>query len=158
VNLDRLLAPRSVAVVGASPRVDTYGHQTLDNLVAAQFDGPVYGVHPRESEVLGVPCFPTLSDLPEVPDAIVIATPAATVPGLIDEAGQLGCVMNALIRHELPAIWFSDGQRIPDDIHEAARKRLWLVNQAIACMAASTPRIDERMMAERYAQASVAHA
>jgi len=90
VNLDRLLAPRSVAVVGASARVDTYGHQTLDNLVAAQFDGPVYGVHPRETEVLGIPCFPTLSDLPEVPDAIVIATPAATVPGLVDEAGRLG--------------------------------------------------------------------
>ena len=90
MNLDRLLAPRSVAVVGASARVDTYGHQTLDNLVAAQFDGPVYGVHPRETEVLGIPCFPTLSDLPEVPDAIVIATPAATVPGLVDEAGRLG--------------------------------------------------------------------
>jgi acetyl-CoA synthetase len=90
VNLDRLLAPRSVAVVGASPRVDTYGHQALDNLVAAQFDGPVFGVHPRETEVLGIPCFPSLSDLPEVPDAIVIATPAATVPDLIDEAGRLG--------------------------------------------------------------------
>ncbi len=90
MNLDRLLAPRSVAVVGASPRVDTYGHQALDNLVAAQFDGPVFGVHPRESEVLGVRCYPSLSDLPEVPDAIVIATPAATVPDLIDEAGRLG--------------------------------------------------------------------
>ncbi|MCZ3389553.1 MAG: acetate--CoA ligase family protein [Actinomycetia bacterium] len=90
MNLDRLLAPRSVAVVGASPRVDTYGHQALDNLVAAQFDGPVFGVHPRETEVLGVRCYPTLSDLPEVPDAIVIATPAATVPDLIDEAGRLG--------------------------------------------------------------------
>ena len=90
MNLDRLLAPRSVAVVGASPRVDTYGHQALDNLVAAQFNGPVFGVHPRETEVLGVRCYPTLSDLPEVPDAIVIATPAATVPNLIDEAGRLG--------------------------------------------------------------------
>lgn len=90
MNLDRLLAPRSVAVVGASPRVDTYGHQALDNLVAASFDGPVFGVHPRETEVLGVRCYPALSDLPEVPDAIVIATPAATVPDLIDEAGRLG--------------------------------------------------------------------
>ena len=40
--------------------------------------------------MLGVRCYPTLTDLPEVPDAIVIATPAATVPGLIDEAGRLG--------------------------------------------------------------------
>ena len=90
MNLDRLLAPRSVAVVGATPRAGSYGNQAVENLVDAQFDGPVYGVHPRESEVLGVPCFPTLSDLPEVPDAIVIATPAATVPAIIEEAGRLG--------------------------------------------------------------------
>ncbi|HEX5018548.1 MAG TPA: acetate--CoA ligase family protein [Actinomycetes bacterium] len=90
MNLDRLLAPRSVAVVGATPRPGSYGNQAVENLVEAKFDGPVYGVHPRETEVLGVPCFPTLSDLPEVPDAIVIATPAATVPDLIDEAGRLG--------------------------------------------------------------------
>jgi len=83
---------------------------------------------------------------------------AGAVISKIDEAGQLGCVMNTLIRHDLPAVWFSDGQRIPDDIHEAAKKRLWLVNQAIECMEASDPRVDEQMMADRYAQASVAHA
>jgi flagellar biosynthesis protein FlhF len=83
---------------------------------------------------------------------------AGAVISKIDEAGQLGCVIDALIRNELPALWFSDGQRIPDDIHPAARKRLWLVNQAIECMEASNPVINEQMMAERYAQASVAHA
>jgi flagellar biosynthesis protein FlhF len=81
---------------------------------------------------------------------------AGAVISKIDEAGQLGCVMNALIRNELPAVWFSDGQRIPDDSHEGARKSLWLVNQAISCLAASTPRFDVRLMAERYAEASVA--
>ena len=52
----------------------------------------------------------------------------------------------------------SNGQRIPDDLYPAARKKLWLVNQAVECMEASEPRIDERLMAERYAQVSVAHA
>ena len=82
---------------------------------------------------------------------------AGAIVSKIDEAGQLGCVISALIRNDLPALWFSDGQRIPDDLHTAARKRLWLVNQAVECMEASEPRIDERTMAENYASASVAH-
>lgn len=82
---------------------------------------------------------------------------AGAVVSKIDEAGQLGCVISALIRNDLPALWLSDGQRIPDDLHAAARKRLWLVNQAVECMEASEPRIDERTMAENYAIASVAH-
>jgi len=76
----------------------------------------------------------------------------------VDEAAQLGCVLSTLIRHDLPAVWLSDGQRIPEDIHSAARKRLWLVNQAVECMECSEPRVDERTMVERYAQVSAANA
>ncbi len=76
----------------------------------------------------------------------------------IDEAAQLGCVMSTLIRNDLPAAFFSDGQRIPDDLHNAARKRLWLVNQAIDCLESSQVRIDERTMAENYSQQSIANA
>ena len=75
----------------------------------------------------------------------------------IDEAAQLGCVMSALIRNDLPAAWFSDGQRIPDDLHSAARKKLWLANQAVECLEASQPRIDERTMAEEYSRQKFAH-
>ncbi len=82
---------------------------------------------------------------------------AGAIVSKIDEAGQLGCVLSALIRNDLPALWLADGQRIPDDLHAAARKRLWLVNQAVECIEASNPKIDERTMAENYAQASVAH-
>jgi flagellar biosynthesis protein FlhF len=76
----------------------------------------------------------------------------------IDEAAQLGCIMSVLIRNNLPAAWLSDGQRIPDDLHPAARKKLWLVNQAVECMEASHPRITERTMAEDYAKQGLANA
>ena len=75
----------------------------------------------------------------------------------LDEAAQLGCVMSALIRNDLPLAWLSDGQRIPDDLHAAARKKLWLVNQAVECMEASTPRIDEQQMADQYSAKSLAN-
>ena len=76
----------------------------------------------------------------------------------IDEAAQLGCVISTLIRHDLRAAWFSDGQRIPEDLHAAGHKKLWLVNQAVECMERSRPRIDERLMAEQYARVSAANA
>ncbi len=75
----------------------------------------------------------------------------------VDEAAQLGGVISALVRHDLKMSWVSDGQRIPDDLHSAARKRLWMINQAIECLESSEPEIDERMMAESYAKARVAH-
>jgi acetate---CoA ligase (ADP-forming) len=91
VELSRLLGPRSIAVVGASTRPGSYGNQAVANLVEAGFDGPVFGVHPTATEVHGVPCVPRLSDLPLAPDAVVVATPAHTVPGLVAEAGEFGC-------------------------------------------------------------------
>lgn len=83
---------------------------------------------------------------------------AGAVITKIDEAGQLGCVIGSMIRRELPATWFCDGQRIPDDLHAATRKKLWFVNQAVECMETSEPAIDERYMAENYSQASVVNA
>jgi acetate---CoA ligase (ADP-forming) len=90
VDLTRLLAPRSIAVVGASTRLGTYGNQAVANLVANGFPGEVFGVHPSATAVHGVPCVPRLADLPVGPDAVIIATPAATVPALLAEAGELG--------------------------------------------------------------------
>ena len=91
MDLSRLFHPRSIAVVGATDNGDHYGSQTLLNLAAVGFDGDVWGVNPRRTEAHGIPCFPALSDLPGVPDAVVVAIPAAGVPGVIEEAGTLGC-------------------------------------------------------------------
>ena len=91
MDLTRLLRPRSVAVVGASERDDSYAGETLLNLRLAGFAGPVWGVNPKRAEAHGFPCFPSLSELPEVPDAVVVGIPAAGVPEVVEEAGALGC-------------------------------------------------------------------
>ena len=83
---------------------------------------------------------------------------AGAVVTKTDEAGQLGCIISTLIRHNLPMTYVADGQRIPDDLHLAEKKRLWMINQAVDCMEASDPRINERIMAENFANASVANA
>ncbi|GLY18386.1 hypothetical protein Kisp01_54000 [Kineosporia sp. NBRC 101677] len=93
--MGRLIAPRSIVVVGATDRPGSYAAQTLLNLQRAGFAGGLVGVHPRRGEILGVPCRPDLAGalevLGETADAVVVATTAATVPDYLTEAGRLGC-------------------------------------------------------------------
>ena len=91
MDLSRLLHPASIAIVGASERHGSYGAQTLLNLEAIGFAGPVWGVNPRYERVHGRVCVPTLADLPGPVDAVVVAIPAAGVAEVIDQAGARGC-------------------------------------------------------------------
>jgi acetyl-CoA synthetase len=86
-----LLLPRSVAVVGATDRAGSYGDNVLRNIASAGFEGEVWGVNPKREEVLGRPCVPSLLDLPEPVDAVVVAIPAASVAGVLAEAVERGC-------------------------------------------------------------------
>jgi acyl-CoA synthetase (NDP forming) len=90
-GLRRLMRPASVAVVGATDRPGSYAAETLINIEAIGYAGRVWGVNPRRSEVLGRECVPTVADLPEPVDAVVVAIPAAGVAAAIDAAGARGC-------------------------------------------------------------------
>jgi len=90
-TLDRLLSPRSIAVVGASDRPETYACDALINLAEIGFEGTVWGVNPKRTEVFGHPCVPSIEDLPEAVDAVIVAIPAAGVPDVIEQAGARGC-------------------------------------------------------------------
>jgi acetyl-CoA synthetase len=87
----RLLAPRSIAIVGASDRAGSYADLVLRNLEANAFPGQVWGVNPKRDEVHGRTCFPSVAELPEPVDAVVVAVPAPAVPEAIEQAGATGC-------------------------------------------------------------------
>jgi acetyltransferase len=89
-RLDRLFAPRSIAVLGASPRPQSVGRSILANLRAAGFNGSIWLVSPRHDEIDGVATVRNVASLPDAPDIVIVATPPETVPGLIDEAGARG--------------------------------------------------------------------
>ncbi len=89
-NLEALLRPRSVAVIGASERPRSIGALVLGKLLAGGFAGPVWPVNPRHARVGELPAWPDVASLPQVPDLAVLCTPAATVPGLIAELGRKG--------------------------------------------------------------------
>lgn len=89
-RLDRLFEPRSIALIGASPRQGSLGRTVLGNLRAAGFQGPIHLVNPKYAEIDGVPCVRSIQDLASVPDLVVVTTPPQTVPGIIQAAGETG--------------------------------------------------------------------
>jgi acetyl-CoA synthetase len=90
-DLGPLLHPRSVAVVGATSRPGSYADETLRNLKRMGFAGRIWGVHPTRKRVHGRVCVPSVADLPEPVDAVVVAIPAPGVPEVVEQAGARGC-------------------------------------------------------------------
>jgi acetyltransferase len=88
--LTPLFEPRSVALVGASEDAEKVGGRVLENLLAGGFQGRLYAVNPRHDRVRSLACFHSLESLPEPADLAVIATPAATVPALVEQCGRAG--------------------------------------------------------------------
>ncbi|MDN8612263.1 bifunctional acetate--CoA ligase family protein/GNAT family N-acetyltransferase [Variovorax ginsengisoli] len=89
-HLDRLLLPRSVAVLGASHRPGAIGTHVWQHLRAGGFAGPVYPVNPKHARLDGLPVFARVADLPAAPDLALICTPARTVARLVAELGAAG--------------------------------------------------------------------
>ncbi|HUO21671.1 MAG TPA: acetate--CoA ligase family protein [Caulobacteraceae bacterium] len=98
--LDRLLRPRSVAIVGASEKPGALGAALLANLERAGFTGDIHLINPNRAEIGGRPCLKSVDDLPEGVDAAVLAIPR---PAVLD-------VIKALARRGVgSAIIFSSG-------------------------------------------------
>lgn len=89
-RLDQMFAPRSVAVVGASPRERSVGRKILRNLKAAGFAGPIRLVNPNYAEVEGVAAIKDIAELPPT-DLLIIASPPAAVPEAVAIAAARGC-------------------------------------------------------------------
>jgi len=89
-RLDDIFNPRSVAVVGASEREGSVGRSVLWNLLSTPFGGTVYPVNPKRPSILGVKAYKDVASLPEVPDVVVMTTPAPSIPALIQESVDVG--------------------------------------------------------------------
>jgi acetate---CoA ligase (ADP-forming) len=87
---EKLIQPRSVAIVGASPQRGSPRNTMVRVLLKHGFTGNVYPVSPSHAEVEGLKAYPSVGELPEVPDVALVITPAHTVPGVIAECGAKG--------------------------------------------------------------------
>jgi len=92
VNLDKIFNPRSVAIVGASEEEGTVGQILMTNLTQSGFEGKVYPVNIRRKEIMGQKAYPRVGEIPDSIDLAIIATPAKTVPSIVEECGKAGII------------------------------------------------------------------
>ena len=90
LGLDNIFNPKSIALIGASDEEGSVGYILMKNLTEMGYKGHVYPVNIRKQEILGIKAYPAVSKLPEIVDLAIIATPASTVPDIVEECGTSG--------------------------------------------------------------------
>jgi len=120
-NLNKLLSPESVAVVGATDRPGTVGCVVLENLKSAGFGGPIYPINPKREQILGLPSFPSVGAVGSPIDLAVLCTPISAVPSVIMECAAAG-VGSAIIYSAGGKEIGEQGEALEKDIRAAASK------------------------------------
>jgi len=85
-----LFEPQSIAIVGASSDPAKASGLPLRNVLQSRFSGKIYPVNPRATEISGVRCYPSVTDLPEAPDVAVLMVDARLSPQVLEECGRKG--------------------------------------------------------------------
>jgi len=89
-NLRALLAPRSLAVVGASGDVTKWGGSALKNIIDGGYEGAIYPVNPKGGEFFGLKVYPSIEDLPEAPDMALLAVGGSQVAPMLEQCVRRG--------------------------------------------------------------------
>jgi len=90
MSLDKILNAESVAIVGASKNETKRGYQTIRTLLDEKYEGEIYPVNPKEKSILGVKCYQKVSDITGPVDVALVATPAGSLPAVLEDCGQKG--------------------------------------------------------------------
>ena len=88
--IDKLMKPKSVAVIGASAQPGKIGYTVLVNLIKGGYQGKIYPINPTATEILSLKVYPSVSALPETADMAIITVPVKVVSQIAEECGQKG--------------------------------------------------------------------
>ncbi len=121
LNLDFLFHPKSVTIVGASKTSSSVGAVLTHNLFAGGFEGPIMPVNPHHRIIKNVYSYPDVESLPEVPDLAVIATPANSVPRIIEALANIGTKAAIIISAGFSETALPQGKRLLEEILSFAR-------------------------------------
>jgi acyl-CoA synthetase (NDP forming) len=116
--LECMLEARSVAVVGASVREGSVGHEVVRQLITGGFDGSAYPVNPKYGEILGLPCFPSVTEVPGTVDLVVLAVSNAQLEEQLRLAVAAGARSAAI---------FASGYEDPRDGAPSLTERLSMI-------------------------------
>jgi len=119
--LDLLFSPQSIALIGASPKEGSLGRALMENIINGGYEGTIFPVNPKYTEILGIPSYASVKTLPFPPDLGVICTPAEPVPSLIADLGKKVTKVAVVITAGFGEGEHEEGARLQEKMLEAAR-------------------------------------
>jgi acyl-CoA synthetase (NDP forming) len=120
-EIEAILHPRSIAVVGASANPDTPGYDYVSSLQKFGYSGRIYPVNPRAQEILGLPAFSSVRDLPEQVDYVISCIPASAVLELVDDCAAKGARALQLFTARFSETGRREGAELERRLAERAR-------------------------------------
>jgi acetyltransferase len=121
-HLKPLFAPKSVAVFGASDRVDSIGQIVFQNMLQSGFKGKLYAVNPSHTTVQGCPAYASIAQITDSVDLAVIATPAQRVPSIIEQCGAHNVKAAIIISAGFSETGSTAGKALEEAVLESARR------------------------------------
>ncbi len=115
-----LFTPESIALFGASDREDAVGGIVFRNLLSAGFKGGIYPINPKRDVVQGRDAFKSLADIDDPVDLAVVATPAPSIPDIVEECGEQGVPMMLILSAGFREIG-DEGRKLEDRVMQRAR-------------------------------------
>ncbi len=119
--LNPLFSPNSIAMFGASERENSVGEVVFRNLLTSGFKGGIYPINPKHDKIQGVKAYKTIDAIGKPVDLAVVATPAKTIPAIVEACGQFGVktmiILSAGFRESGPA-----GRRLEERVVEVAKE------------------------------------
>jgi acyl-CoA synthetase (NDP forming) len=120
-EIEAILQPRSIAVVGASENENTPGYDYVNSLLEFGYAGDVYPVNPRSERILGLRAFPSLRDVPGSVDYVISCIPAAAVLDLVDDCAAKGARALQLFTARFSETGREEGAALERQLAERAR-------------------------------------
>ena len=119
--LDKILAPKSVAFLGASDSIMTMGTVQMHHIIAGGFKGEVYPVHPKLKTVLGRKAYPTVADLPDGIETFVMVLPTRLVPEMLEQCAKKGIIRGTVISGGFSEVGVN-GAELEKQVREVSEK------------------------------------
>ncbi|MGD8565126.1 MAG: CoA-binding protein, partial [Candidatus Bathyarchaeota archaeon] len=120
-DLNKIFNPRIITVIGASDEEGSVGYTLIKNLTELGYEGKIYPVNIHKTKILGFDAYKTVEKLPETADLAIIATPAKTVPNVLEQCGKNGIKGIIIISAGFKEIG-SEGKKLENQILEIKRK------------------------------------
>jgi acetyltransferase len=121
-DLRRFFAPRQIALVGATEDLSKFGGRCMRQTMDFGYQGTIYPVNPRRSEIFGLPCHGSIGDLPGVPDHVGIVLPAAAVPQALEDCAARGVPFVTVFSSGFGELGTDDGQAMQKRVLQIARE------------------------------------